>query len=211
MTEARQTGRAAGPVSRARPAANGAGDRATPKRGPGRHGGDRAPDAAPPRSWAADADREVAGLPGSSRRLLRMLRPAPAADRRPALLLGVGQRHPVGARARRCSADATDLIFAGVVGNARHPGRGRPRPRWSRGCGPGGPRHAGRHALGDARRPRPGHRLRRVGQVLLLVLLVYLVRLGVRRACRAGSRRPSCSGRSSGCASRSRRSCPGCR
>ena len=104
---------------------------------------------------------------------------------------------------------ATDLIFAGVVGQQMPAGltkaqavdaaAARRQPA------------AGRHDLGDGRGAGPGHRLHpaRPGAAVGAGRSRWSRRCS--RCSRAGWPRSWCSGWCSGCAGRSRRSCPGCR
>ena len=142
-------------VSGAGPAANGAGERATPKRGPGPGRGDR------PRTWprrvhGRHVDGEITRLPRLQPAAAGHAGPAPAAGRHRPGARG-GQRHAVGARAPAARRRHQPHL------RRRHqqadPGRGQPGPD-DRPAAPRGPRHGGRHAVGDARGPRPGRRLR---------------------------------------------------
>ena len=165
--------------------------------------------------WAGRDDGRPAAeksldFKGSSRRLLRMLRPERALV---VVVLALGRVSvALSVIGPKILGHATDLIFAGVVGQqlpaGHHQGAGASRrcartgrTRWPTCC----------PAIDFV--PGQRHRLRRaVGQRAAAgSLVIYLARLAVRRRAGPAHHRASCSAPCTGCASRSRPSCPGCR
>ena len=104
---------------------------------------------------------------------------------------------------------ATDIIFDGVVGRSCRPAS--PRPRRSRELRAQGDTTPGRHAGRDERRARAGHRLHPARAAAAWVAGRLRGRVAVRAAAGPADRDGGAARRCTGCASRSRRSCPGCR
>ena len=156
-------------VSGAGPAANGAGERATPKRGPGPAGG-IGPGRGPAAFMGGMSTEKSLDFRGSSRRLLGTLAPHRLLVITGLLLAAVSVTLSV--LGPRLLGDATNLIFAGVVSKQIPAGVSQAqmiaRLR-QEGHGTQADMLSAMHVV-----PGQGIDFGHVGQVLLLVLLVYL-------------------------------------
>ena len=156
-------------VSGAGPAANGAGERATPKRGPGPAGG-IGPGRGPAAFMGGMSTEKSLDFRGSSRRLLGTLAPHRLLVITGLVLAAVSVTLSV--LGPRLLGDATNLIFAGVISKQIPAGVSQAqmiaRLR-QEGHGTQADILSAMHVV-----PGQGIDFGHVGQVLLLVLLVYL-------------------------------------
>jgi ATP-binding cassette, subfamily B, multidrug efflux pump len=153
------------------PATNGAGERATPKRGPGPVGGMGPGGRRGPGAFMGGQPTEKSlDFRGSSQRLLRTLRPQRLLVFGSLVLAAVSVTFSV--LGPRLLGDATNVIFAGVLGEHLPPGvtaaQAAARLR-AQGHGTQANLIEGSHVV-----PGQGIDFGHVGQVLLIVLLVYL-------------------------------------
>ncbi|GIH13547.1 ABC transporter ATP-binding protein [Rugosimonospora africana] len=156
-----------GPGANGAAGANGAGERATPKRGPGPAAAVRGPAA----FMGGRSTEKALDFRGSSRRLFGTLRP----ERGLLILVLLLAAGSVGLSVLgpKILGRATDLIFAGVIGRQLPAGVSKDQAV-------AGLRQQGHGTLADMIRsmhvvPGRGIDFTRVGQVLLLVVLIYAV------------------------------------